>query len=306
MDRLASITAFLRVAEIGSFTAAARRLNLSTTRVSEQVQALEHALGVRLLYRTTRRVSLTEVGHEYYERCSQAVLDLDEADRFAGALQATPRGRLRVYCPNSLDPFIAPVVRDFLQQNAEVSIDLRTGGLPLIDLVEEGFDLAISYVSPPDSTLVRRQLATWHFVLCCAPAYLENHPAPQNPSDLARHNCLLHAHSIFGHEWPFIDGAGNTVTVRVSGNLVTTSIETLRAVTLAGGGIWLARPPMTLAREVGLDLLASGALVSLLRDYSTPELEVVALYPHRRYMSAKVRTFIDTIVDRFAEERPAA
>src|SRR5271168_3376307 len=103
MDRLASITAFLRVAESGGFPAAARRLNLSTTRVSEQVQALEHALGVRLLYRTTRRVSLTEVGHEYYERCSQAVLELDEADRFAGALQATPpRGRLRVYCPTSL------------------------------------------------------------------------------------------------------------------------------------------------------------------------------------------------------------
>jgi DNA-binding transcriptional LysR family regulator len=113
--------------------------------------------------------------------------------------------------------------QEFFQQNAEVSIDLRTGGLLLIDLVEEGFDLAISYVSPPDSTLVRRQLAIWHFVLCCAPAYLENHPAPQNPSDLARHNCLLHAHSIFVHEWPFIDGAGNTVAVRVSGNLVTTS-----------------------------------------------------------------------------------
>ncbi len=110
MDRLASITAFLRVAESGGFTAATRRLNLSTTRVSEQVQALEHALGARLLYRTTRRVSLTEVGHEYYERCSQAVLELDEADQFAGALQATPRGRLRVYCPNTLDPFVAPVV----------------------------------------------------------------------------------------------------------------------------------------------------------------------------------------------------
>lgn len=121
-----------------------------------------------------------------------------------------------------------------------------------------------------------------------------------NPSDLARHNFLLAAHSIFGHEWPFIDGAGNTVAVRVSGNLVTNSIETLRAVTLAGGGIMLARPPMT------LDLLASGALVSLLRDYSTPELEVVALYPHRRYMSAKVRAFIDALVHRFREERPTA
>ena len=297
MDRLASITAFLRVAEIGSFTAAARRLNLSTTRVSEQVQALEHALGARLLNRTTRRISMTEAGHKYYERCSQAVLELDEADRFAGALQANPRGRLRLYCPTSLDAFIAPVVRDFLQANTEVSIDLRTGGLPVIDLVEDGFDLAISYASPPDSTLVRRKLSASHFVLCCAPAYLENHPAPEKPSDLARHNCLLHAHSIFGHEWPLIDGAGNTVAVRVSGNLVTTSIETLRAVTLAGGGIWLATTHQI------FNLLLSGALVPLLRHCSTPGFELVALYPHGRYLSAKVRAFIDALVDRFAEER---
>src|SRR6266851_2832921 len=142
MDRLASIAAFLRVAENGGFSAAARSLNRSTTTVSDQVQALENALGVRLLNRTTRRVSLTEIGREYYERCSQILLELAEADATASALQATPRGRLRVYCHQGLTRFITPVATGFLQDYPDVALDLRTGDT-MIDLVQEGFDLAI-------------------------------------------------------------------------------------------------------------------------------------------------------------------
>jgi len=297
MDRLAAITAFVRVAENGGFTAAARRLDVSTTTVSEQVQALENALGVRLLNRTTRRVSLTEIGREYYERCSQILLELDEADQVASALQVTPRGRLRVYCQASLSRFMASITTDFLGRYPDVSLDLRTGDLMTMDLVEEGFDLAITPVSPPDTTLVRRRLATWHYVLCCAPVYLENHPVPQSPADLAGHNCILYTHSIFGHDWPFLDANGQMVVVRVSGNLVTTSPETMRAVTLAGGGLWLSPP------HIVSDLLASGALIPLLTDYRTQELEIVALYPHRRHMTAKLRAFIDLLVDRFANQQ---
>jgi DNA-binding transcriptional LysR family regulator len=297
MDRLTSITAFVRVAENGGFTAAARRLNLSTTTVSEQVQALENTLGVRLLNRTTRRVSLTEIGRDYYERCSQILLELDEADQVAAALQVTPRGRLRIYCQNALGRFMASVATDFLQRYPEVSLDLRTGDLMTMDLVEEGFDLAITPVSPPDTTLVKRRLATWHYVLCCAPAYLETHPTPRSPADLAGHNCILYSHSIFGHEWPFIDANGQTVMARVSGNLVTTSPETMRAVAVAAGGLWLSPP------HIVSDLLASGALIPLLSDYRTQELEIVALYPHRRHMTAKLRVFIDLLVDRFADQQ---
>jgi DNA-binding transcriptional LysR family regulator len=287
----------VRVADSGGFTAAARRLNLSTTRVSEQVQALENALGVRLLNRTTRRVCLTEIGREYYERCSQILHELEEADEIAGALQVAPRGRLRIYCHNGLARFIAPVVADLLARNRQVSVDLRTGDAMLVDLVEEGFDLAISPVSPHNTMLVRRRLASWQHVLTCAPAYLENHPEPRSPADLADHNCLLYAHSIFGQDYPFFDGAGNRLAARVAGNLVTTSVETMRAVTLSGGGLWLAPP------QIVSDLLASGELVPLLRDYRTEELEIVALYPHRRYMTAKVRVFIDMLVERFADEQ---
>jgi DNA-binding transcriptional LysR family regulator len=160
MDRLASITAFVRVAENGGFSAAARNLDTSTTTVSEHVQALENALGVRLLNRTTRRVSLTEIGREYYERCAQILHELAEADEAATALQVTPRGSLRIYCQQSVARFVAGVVTGFLAKYPETSVDLRTGDL-MIDLVHEGFDLAIMPVSPLDSALVRRRLAVW-------------------------------------------------------------------------------------------------------------------------------------------------
>jgi DNA-binding transcriptional LysR family regulator len=296
MDRFAGITAFVQVAEKGGFSAAARSLNVSTTTISDQVQALEHTLGARLLNRTTRRVSLTEIGREYYERCSQILQELAEADEIAGALQATPRGRLRVYCHQGLTRFIALVVTGLLEDYPEMSLDLRSGDA-LIDLVQEGFDLAIMPFSPTDSTLIKRTLAKWHHVLCAAPSYLETHPAPRSPADLAGHNFLLYAYSIYGPEFYFFDSAGNKLAARLSGNLVTTSIVVMRSAAVAGLGLWLC-PPYIVS-----DLLAAGALVQLLPDYGRPEMEIVALYPHRRQLSAKVRLFLDRLVARFAEDQ---
>lgn len=295
MDRLASIKAFIQVAETGGFSAAARRLNLSKATVSDQVQALENALGVRLLNRTTRRVSLTEIGREYYERCLQILHELDEADRIAGALQLAPRGRLRIYCHQGIGRLVAPVVTGFLARYPEASVDLRTGDV-MIDLVQEGFDLAISPLPPLDSTLTRRRLAAWPLVLCAAPGYLETHSAPRSPADLPGYDCLRYAYSPQGDEWRFVDAAGNAVVTHIAGRLITTSIEALRAAAVAGQGLWLT-PPFLVS-----DLLASGALVRLLPDYRTPEVEVVALYPHRRYMTAKLRAFIDMLADRFVTQ----
>ena len=298
MDRLACITAFVRVAENGGFSAAARRLNVSTTTVSDQVRALENALGVRLLNRTTRRVNLTEIGREYYERCLQILQELAEADEVVSALQVTPRGRLRVYCHQGLTRFIASVATTFLRDYPEVSLDLRSGDA-MIDLVQEGFDLAIMPFSPPDSTLIKRALAKWRYVLCAAPGYLETHPAPRTPADLADHNFLAYAYSIWGPEFRFTDPAGREVLVRVAGNLVTTSIVLMRTAAVAGLGLWLS-PPYIIS-----DLLASGELLPLLTEYGRPEMEIVALYPHRRQLSAKVRLFLDMLIDRFAEEQRA-
>lgn len=295
MDRLASINAFVQVGDTGGFSAAARRLNVSKTTVSDQVRALENALGVRLLNRTTRRVSLTEAGRDYYERCSQILHDLAEADEAAGVLQATPRGRLRVYAHQGLGQFVAPVVTGFLLRYPEASVDLRTGDA-MVDLVQEGFDLAITPLPLADSTVVKRRLATVTLVLCGAPAYLDKHPAPRHPVDLAHHNCLRYAYAP-GDEWSFVDPSGAPVSVRVSGSLLTTSLDTMRAAAVAGIGLWMG--PSFL---VG-NLLASQGLVPLLLDYRKPEFEISALYPHRRHVTAKLRAFVDMLVERFSEEQ---
>src|SRR5712672_4815041 len=170
VDRLTSLTAFVRVVDSGGFSAAGRRLNMSTTMVSNHVQSLEDRLGARLLQRTTRKVSLTEVGRAYYDRCVQILADIEQADDVAGALQSTPRGTLRIYTATHIVTFIAPVVAEFLAKYPEVKVDLSMGERN-VDMIDEGFDVAIRRTPPPDSSLIVRSLATWRQVLCCSHAY---------------------------------------------------------------------------------------------------------------------------------------
>jgi DNA-binding transcriptional LysR family regulator len=239
MDRLTSLTAFVRVADSGGFSAAGRRLKMSTTMVSNHVQALEERLGVRLLNRTTRKVSLTEVGRAYYDRAIQILADLEQADDIAGALQSTPRGTLRIYTSTHIVQFVAPVVADFLKQFAGVNVTL-TIGERMVDLIDEGYDLAIRLTPPPDSSLIVRSLATWRHVLCCSPDYLERHPQPKQLSELSDHNCVRHELYPYGDEWRFVDRKGAPASVRVSGNLTTNSGEALQRAALEGVGISLA------------------------------------------------------------------
>src|SRR3546814_466676 len=238
MDRITSLTVFGRVVECGGFSAAARRLNMSVTMVSNHVQALEDRLGARLLNRTTRKVSLTEIGKAYYERSTQILADLEEADRMAASLHAEPRGTLRLYTGTHIVRFLAPVVSEFLTLHPAISVDL-TIGERMVDLVEEGFDLAIRPLPPPDSSLIVRRLTPWRNILCCSPAYLDGHEAPRRPSDLARHNCLRYAFYPYGDEWRFTGPAGEPVSVRVSGNVLTNSGDTLRHLALSGHGVIL-------------------------------------------------------------------
>ena len=293
MDRLTSLTVFARVVEAGAFAAAARRLGMSTTAVSSHVRALEERLGARLLNRTTRRLGLTEVGRAYYERCTQVLADLEEADRVAGALQSTPRGTLRLYVGAHVIRFVAPVIADYLRRHPLVSVDLAIGER-MIDMVDEGFDLVVRPVPPPDSTLIVRRLAGWRHVLCCAPFYLDAHPAPRRPADLAAHNCLRYAYYPFGDEWRFTDPGGATAAVRVAGNLVTNSAEALRVACLAGLGLFLA-PGFYVAEDLRL-----GRLVPLLEGFVPVEFALNAIYPHRHHLSLKVRSFVDLIAAHFA------
>src|SRR5271154_3463153 len=204
MDRLTSLTAFVRVVDTGGFSAAGRKLNMSTTMVSNHIQALEERLGARLLHRTTRKVSLTEVGKVYYDRATQILADIEQADDIAGALQSTPRGTLRIYTATHIVPFVAPVVAQFLTSFPDVKVDLNMGERA-IDIIDEGFDVAIRLTPPPDSSLIVRSLATWRHVLCASPDYLEKHGRVQQLSELSEHNCVRHVLYPFGDEWHFID-----------------------------------------------------------------------------------------------------
>lgn len=296
MDRLTSLTAFVRVADSGGFSAAGRRLNMSTTMVSNHVLALEERLGARLLNRTTRKVSLTEVGKAYYDRAIQILADIEQADDIAGALQSTPRGTLRIYTATHVVQFITPVVAEFLGAYPEVKVDLSMGERT-VDLIDEGFDVAIRLTPPPDSSLIVRSLATWRHVLCCSPDYLEKRGPLRQLAELAGQNCVRHALYPFEDEWRFVDRKGAPASVRVSGNLISNSGETLRRVALQGVGICLA-PGFLIA-----DDLDQGRLIRLLPEYRPVEFAMNAVYPHRHHLSAKVRTFIDLLARHSAEQQ---
>jgi DNA-binding transcriptional LysR family regulator len=296
MDRLTSLVVFGRVVETGGFSAAARRLNMSVTMVSNHVQALEDRLGARLLHRTTRKISLTEIGRSYYERSTQILADLEEADRIAGALHATPRGTLKLHATMNLVRFLAPVMEEYLTANPAVSVDLTVGDRNA-DLIEDGYDLAIRATPPPDSGLIVRRLTPWRHILCCAPAYLGSRPTPEDLADLAHHNCLRYALYPFGDEWRFEGEGGRPVSVRVRGTLVTNSAETLRLMTLAGQGIMLA-PTFLAAEDLG-----AGRLVRLLPQHRAVEFAINAIYPSRHHLSTKVRSFIELLAERFSAHR---
>jgi DNA-binding transcriptional LysR family regulator len=296
MDRLTGLTVFARVAEAGNFSAAARRLNMSTTMVSNHVHALEQHLGARLLNRTTRRVSLTEVGTAYYERCVRILEELAEADQAAGLLQTTVRGTLRLFTGVHLAPFVSPVVIDFLRRHPEASIDLNTGER-MIDMVEEGFDLAIRAVQPTEASVIVRKLADWHHILSCAPSYLEKHGGPQRLEDLKQHNCIRYSLYPFGDEWHFIGPNQEQMSVKVSGNLTTNNAPTLRAAALDGQGIIMA------PSFIGMPDLKAGLLTQLLSDHRALDFVINASYPARHHLSAKVRVFLDLAAEHFARHR---
>jgi DNA-binding transcriptional LysR family regulator len=296
MDRLTSLTTFVRVVDAGGFSAAGRRLNMSTSMVSNHVQSLEDRLGARLLQRTTRKVSLTEVGKAYYDRCIQILADIEQADDVAGASQSIPRGTLRIYTATHIVQFVAPVVAEFLASYPEVKVDL-TIGERAVDMIDEAYDVAIRLTPPPDSSLIVRSLATWRHVLCCSHGYLETQPRPQQLSDLAQHNCFRHVLYPYGDEWHFVDRKGAPAAVRVSGNLITNSGETLRMAVLHGAGVCLA------AGFLIHDDLEAGRLVRLLPEYRPVEMAMNAVYPHRHHLSAKVRIFIDLLARHSAEQQ---
>jgi len=297
IDSLPALAVFARVVELQSFTAAARALGLSKSAVSKQVARLENRLGARLLNRTTRRLSLTEVGEVFYERCARIIEEAEAAEAEAGSLATAPRGRLRVNAPMTFGTMhLSPAIPDFLADYPELAIDLTLED-QLVDLVEAGYDIAIRISSLTDSSLVARRLAPSRHVICAAPSYLARHGRPRWPDELRAHNCLAYAYRRAGTDW-LVDGGDGSAPVRVPvrGSLRANNGDVLLAAALAGTGVVLM--PTFIAGPQ----LRSGALVPLFEEALPPGHAIHAVYPHRRHVLPKVRAFVDFLADRFGPQ----
>ena len=297
MDRFSALATFAKVVELGSFARAAERLSLSTSAVSRQVAELEAHLEVRLLNRTTRRLSLTEAGQGFYERCVQLLADLEETESSVRSASIEPRGTLRITCGVSFgERHLAPAVTDFAALHPQVSFDLDLSDRA-VDLVEEGFDLAIRIGPPGPQALVSRRIGTTQLVCCAAPAYLARHPPPQTPADLERHDCLAYAYSTLAAAWSFETPDGERHTPRIVPRHRANNGRMLAELAAAGLGVVL-EPDFILAPE-----LRASRLVRLLPGYLPPRSPIAAVYPSRRHLSAKVRRFVDFLAERFARRQ---
>lgn len=292
MDRFQEMRAFVSVVNEGSFVRAADALNLSKTAVSRLVSDLEERLGSRLLQRTTRKLSLTPEGEVFHERCKELLGGLEEAEAELHAHTGEVLGQLRVNVPVSFGRMhLAPLWPRFMDQHPKVTLEVSLTDR-LVDLVDEGYDLAVRIARLPSSSLVSRPLATTRMVLCASPAYLQRHGIPQHPREIAHHSVIAYALLATGDVWEF-EGPDGTVHVKVQPRMRTNSGDTCCAAAVGHHGIVL-QPAFMVAPH-----LASGALVEVLPLYRSIELGICALYPSRKHLTPKVRALIDFLVDAF-------
>lgn len=296
MDKLVNIRMFVKAAQTGNLSRAAEELGVSRSVVTKRLAELEDSLGARLLNRTTRKVSLTEQGVAFRDRCVAILADLEEAEALVGRARLEPRGLLRVAAPPSFGLFhITPALAEFSSQQPMVEVSLT-----LIDrapnLVEEGYDLAVRLGRLEDSTLVAHRLARSRMVLCGAPSYLARHGRPRHPAELTEHNCLQITYPPLQlSDWVF-DGPQGRVSVSVHGDFESNIGDVLRIAAVRGSGLILQPSYM-----VGEDI-ASGALEAVLEDYEPLTIDIHAVYPHRKYLSAKVSSFVEFLKERFRGE----
>jgi len=297
MSLINAIPIFIAVIESGSFSQAAVRLGISKSAVSKRISGLESQLGVKLLYRSTRKLSLTEAGNSYYEYASQALRLAQEAEDAATKLQSVPKGRLRISCPMSFGNLhIAPLIPKFLQQypQIELHMDMKDSWT---DIIKEGLDIALQAGELPDSSLIARKVTSLKSVLCASKEYLERHGTPQKPGDLINHNCILYSYHSTINEWGFITNTEEE-KVRISGNYQVNNSEALRESLVQGLGI--GRLPTFIAGQH----IKNGSLVPVLQEYKMPQKTLYAVFPERQYLPEKVRVFIDYLIDNFDRDNP--
>lgn len=296
MDRFENLQTFVRLVEAGSITSVADQLGLAKSAVSRRLAELEEHLGVQLFRRTTRRLNLTESGRGFYERCQRILADLEEAEQAVAQAHGTLSGTLRVAVPQSFGVLhLGPAIGTFACAHPRVHIDLDLNDRQ-VDLVADGFDVAIRIGQLPDSTLIARRLATVRRVVCASADYLAAHGTPRRPEDLAAHGhqCLGYSNVADPAAWPYLDEAGKTRAVRVGLVMRANSGDFLCTAASAGLGVVLA--PSFIAYRA----IEAGDLVPILTEYTWPSLEAYAVYPHTRHLSRRVRAFVDFLVERFA------
>ncbi|MBZ4333841.1 LysR family transcriptional regulator [Corallococcus interemptor] len=293
---LNELLVFARVVQAGSFTAAAKALRMPKSTVSRKVSELEERVGAQLLQRTTRTLHLTEVGRAYYAHCERIVAEAEAAELAVTRMQAGPQGLLRVTTPLSVH-FLAPLVARFMEQYPDVQVELLCTDRA-VDLMEEGFDLAVRAGRLPDSSLMARRLGDIEWLVVASPGYLQARGAPKTPSDLAKHDCLFFGKSVQGNVWTLHAG-GRSVDVKVSGRLVVNEPDMLRAVTTLGAGVAL------IPGQQCIEDLASGRLQRVLPDWSSTGAPVHAVYPPTRHHVPKVMAFVEVLREHWPQNPEA-
>lgn len=296
MDRFLEMQTFNAVVEAGSFVKAADALNMSKAAVSRYVVDMETRLGVRLLHRTTRRLSLTDEGQMFYARSKELLDELDEAEAEVTSRSEAATGLLRVNAPFTFGILhLAPLWGKFKAQNPKVTLDITLADR-LVDLVEEGYDVAIRIATLESSTLVSKRLASTRMVLCASPQYLAQHGTPQHPAELAQHAVISYVYWSTKDEWRFT-GPDGPVSVKTRPIMNTNSGDTCRAAALAHQGIVL-QPSFLVGHDV-----AEGTLVELMPQYKSLEMGIYAVYPTRKHVSAKVRVLIEFLQAHFSAQQ---
>ncbi|KIA81265.1 LysR family transcriptional regulator [Chromobacterium amazonense] len=293
MDRFSEIRAFVSVAELGSFVAAADRLELSRAMVTKLVAALENRLGARLMHRTTRKLSLTEAGETYLAQAGSLLAELDELDARLSHGASEPVGRLRLSAPVSFGMrYLGAIIGGFHKRHPRIEVELNLNDRR-VDLVEEGFDLALRVSNLTDSTLVARRLAQIRDLVAASPDYLARHGTPRHPAELAEHQCLLYALTAQPNIWDYRGPDGSQDKVRVKGALRANNGDVLTDAAVHGMGVVL-QPRFLLEKA-----LADGSLVPVLQEYDWHCLDLSVVYPVRRHVPGKVRVFVEYLEEFF-------
>jgi DNA-binding transcriptional LysR family regulator len=291
MTILHYLETFAAVVEHGSFTAAAEALDISKPVVSKQVSQLEQRLGVQLLHRTTRRLSLTEAGEVFARYAQRIVSEAQEAEQSVVPLQREPQGTLRLSAPESLAMSMLPdVLLGFRRKFPKMGLDVRISGR-FVDMLEEGIDVALRVGELEDSSIIARRIMPCRFVVCASPGYLEIYGHPDKPDDLHKHNCLLYTQSPKPDTWVFRDKSGKVINIKVKGNLRSDAGNLLLDAAIDGQGIFIG-PSYMVDKAI-----EAGRLVETLENYARPQVGLYAVYPYSKYVSPKVRAFVDYLVE---------